>query len=39
MGFTLQGLLLKPMGFPFGIPALLSFLPSIRRAPMGSGRT
>jgi len=39
MGFTLQGVLLEPMGFPLGIPALLPFLASIRRAPMGSGRT
>ena len=39
MGFTLQGVLLEPMGTPLGAPALVSFPASIRRAPMGSGRT
>jgi hypothetical protein len=39
LGFTLQGLLLEPMGIPLGTPALVSFLASVRRAPLGSGRT
>jgi len=39
LGFTLQGVLLESMGIPLGTPALVSFFASVRRAPMGSGRT